>query len=134
MISYAFCYSKNSTLTPILSFLKNLLRIVIGITFCSPSCLGQETAKGPFSLPSQAVTCLPHTAEASHCPFNCWTSSKEAVNTNFYSLWFDPAGNRTRVYRFSSKRSIHSTTDRFTKTKAKIQRNYSGLLLSYTSN
>ena len=34
------------------------------------------------------------------------------MNTNFYSLWFDPTGNRTRVYRFSSRRSIHSTTDR----------------------
>ena len=56
--------------------------------------------------------CLPHTMEASHCPFNCWTSSREAVNTNFYSLWFDSTGNRTRVYRFSSRRSIHSTTDR----------------------
>ena len=33
------------------------------------------------------------------------------MNTNFYSLWFDPTGNRTRVYyRFSSRRSIHSTT------------------------
>ena len=30
----------------------------------------------------------------------------------FYCLWFDPTGNRTRVYRFSSRRSIHSTTDR----------------------
>ena len=34
------------------------------------------------------------------------------MNTNFYSLWYDPTGNRTRVYRFSSRRSIHSTTDR----------------------
>ena len=39
------------------------------------------------------------------------------MNTNFYSHWFDPTGNRTRVYRFSSRRfssrrSIHSTTDR----------------------
>ena len=33
------------------------------------------------------------------------------MNTNFYSLWFDPTGNRTPVYRFSSRRSIHSTTD-----------------------
>ena len=33
------------------------------------------------------------------------------MNTNFYSLWFDPTGNRTQVYRFSSRRSIHSTTD-----------------------
>ena len=31
------------------------------------------------------------------------------MNTNFYSLWYDPTGNRTRVYRFSSRRSIHST-------------------------
>ena len=58
-------------------------------------------------------TCLPHTAEASHCPFDCLTSSRKAVNTNFYSLWLNPTGNRTRIYRFSSRRSIHSTTDRF---------------------
>ena len=57
-------------------------------------------------------TCLPHTVKASHCSFQCLTSSKEAVNTNFYSLWFDPTGNRIRIYRFSSRRSIHSKTDR----------------------
>ena len=37
-----------------------------------PSCLGQETAKGPFGvrvkLPPDR-SCLPHTVEASHCPF-----------------------------------------------------------------
>ena len=30
-----------------------------------------------------------------------------------YGLWFDPTGNRTQVNRFSSTRSIHSTSDRF---------------------
>ena len=65
-----------------------------------------------FESSCRQPTCLPHTMEASHCPFNCWTSSREAMNTNIYSLWFDPTGNRTRVYRFSSTRSIHSTTDR----------------------
>ena len=30
----------------------------------------------------------------------------------FYSLWFDLTENRIRVDRFSSRRSIHSTTDR----------------------
>ena len=34
------------------------------------------------------------------------------MNSNFYSLWFDPTGYRTRVYRFGGRRSIHSTTDR----------------------
>ena len=65
-----------------------------------------------FESSCHLPTCLPLSAEASHCPFNCWTSSRKAVNTNFYSLWFDPTGNRIRVYRFSSRRSIHSTTDR----------------------
>ena len=65
-----------------------------------------------FESSCHLPACLPHTAEASHCPFDCWTSSRKAVNTNFYSLWFDPTRNRTRVYRFSSRRSIHSTTDR----------------------
>ena len=85
------------------------------IKFHSPRCLGQETAKGPFSLQEfksscHLSTCLPHTAEASHCPLNCWTPSREAVSTNFSSLWFDPTGNQTWAYRFGSRRFIHSTT------------------------
>ena len=59
--------------------------------------------------------CALDSTSASYCPFNCWTSSREAVNTNFYSIWFDPTGNRTRVYRFSSRPSIHLTTNRFSK-------------------
>ena len=47
-----------------------------------------------------------------HCPFCCRTSCGKAVNTNIYCVWFDSPGNRTCVYRFSSRRSIHSTTDR----------------------
>ena len=39
------------------------------------------------------------------------------MNTNFYSIWFDPISNRTPVDHFSSKRSIHSTTDRSSKSK-----------------
>ena len=38
-------------------------------------------------------------------------SRREAVNTSFYNLWFDLTGNRTRVYRFSGRRSIHSTSN-----------------------
>ena len=70
-------------------------------------------AKGPFGLQVMLPSCLLHTAEAQHCPYNCWTSSRKAVNTNFCSLWFHPTGNRIRVYRFSCRRSIHSTIDRF---------------------
>ena len=84
------------------------LSLLTVITFYSPSCLGQETR---LKLPP--ATCLPHTMETSHRFFNCWTTSREVVNTKFYSLWFDPIGNWTRVHRFSSRRSIHSTTDRF---------------------
>ena len=84
------------------------------ITFYSPSCLGQETAKGPFGLrvePPPAHLFTTHGVGFTLF-FNCWTSSSEAVNINFYRLWFDPTGNRTRVYRFSSRRSTHSTTER----------------------
>ena len=73
-------------------------------------------SEGSFRSSSQAATCphVYHTWWDLHTvPFNCWTSSREAVNSNFYSLWFDPTGNRTKVYRFSSRLSIHSTTDRF---------------------
>ena len=48
--------------------------------------------EGTFRSSRQAATCLPHTAEAIYCPFNCWTSSREAVITDFYSLWFDRPG------------------------------------------
>ena len=55
--------------------------IVIVIT----SCIGQETAEGPFGLRVKLPPAhrLPHTPKNSHCPFNCLTSSKETVNTNF---------------------------------------------------
>ena len=80
----------------------------------------QQKDLSVFESSCHLPTCLPHIMEASHCPFNCWTSSREAVNTNFSSLWFDPTGNRTRVYRFSSRRSIHSTTDRLIMTRPYI--------------
>ena len=35
------------------------------------------------------------------------------MNTNFYCLWFDATGNRTWVYRFSSRCSILSISDHF---------------------
>ena len=43
---------------------------------------------GPFGLRVQLPlsTCLPHTLEASHCPFDCRTSSREAVNTEAFGL------------------------------------------------
>ena len=33
------------------------------------------------------------------------------MNIIFYSFWFDPTENRTQVFRFSSRRFIHSITD-----------------------
>ena len=77
----------------------------------SPHYFGTETAKEPFILWVWLPTCLPHAVETSRCPFQCWISSREAVNTNFYSLWFDLTGNWNSVYCFSSRCSIHSTTD-----------------------
>ena len=51
-------------------------------------------SKGTFRFSNQAtslpITCLPHTAEASHCPFYGWTSSRVAVNIKLYTLWFNP--------------------------------------------
>ena len=39
----------------------------------------------------------------------------------FYDPWFDPTENRTRVYRFSNKRSIPSTIDRLTQIKQRAE-------------
>ena len=65
----------------------------------------QRRDLSPFESMCHLLTCLPHTAESSRCPSNCWTSSKVAGNTTFSSIWYDPNGNRTRVYRFNSRRS-----------------------------
>ena len=72
------------------------------------SCLGQEKAKGPFGLRVK----LPPVYHLRWRLYIAWTSSKEAVNTDFYSLRFDPTGNRSSVNRFSTWHSIHSATDR----------------------
>ena len=69
-------------------------------------------SRGTFQSSNQAGACpsVYHTRWRLYTvPFKRWMSSREAVNTNFDSLWFDPTGNRTRVYCFSSRRSIHST-------------------------
>ena len=79
--------------------------IAIVIKAYSPSCLGQETEKGLFSL---LVKLSPADLSITHgggftlsskegCFFYWGTSSKKAVNTCFYFLWFDLAGNRTLV-------------------------------------
>ena len=57
-----------------------------------------------FESSCQLPTRLPQTIRLHTVPFRC-TPSKKALNTNF-------SGNRTQVYRFSSKRSIQAMTDR----------------------
>ena len=88
---------------------------VIVITFYSPSCLGQEVAKdlSVFESSCHLPTCLPHTVELHTVLLIAERPAGIALNSNFYSLWLDPIGNRTRLYSFSSRRSIHSTTYRF---------------------
>ena len=55
---------------------------LIVITFYLPSHYGQGTAKGLFGLRVK-LSSVYHTVEASHWPFNCWTSSRKAVNISF---------------------------------------------------
>ena len=87
--------------------------IVIVITIIYQVALATRQRKDfwVFESSCHLPICQPLKVEASHCPFNCWTSSKEAANTNFYCRWFNPTGHRTRVCRFSSTRSIHLTTN-----------------------
>ena len=89
--------------------------IVIVITFYSPSCPGQETADGPFGLrvklpPAQLFTTHGRDFILSLLMLNVKLGS--CKYQFFYSFWFSLTWNRTQVYRFSSKRSIHSTTKR----------------------
>ena len=72
-------------------------------------------SEGTFWSSSQPATCPPvyHTRRRLHIvPLIPERQAGKLVNTNFHSVWFDPTGNRTRVYHLSSRRSIHSTTDR----------------------
>ena len=57
---------------------------------------------------SQAATWLPRTAEASHYPFLMLNVKQGSCEYNFYSIWFDPIGNRTRAYCLSN--FIQATT------------------------
>ena len=49
--------------------------------------------------------------KASHCPFVTERQTGK-LGILVFSLWFDLAGNQTRIYSFGRKRTIHSTTDR----------------------
>ena len=42
-------------------------------------------------------------------PFNAEDQAGKLVMPMFMIIWFDPTGNRTRAYRFSSRRPIHLT-------------------------
>ena len=81
----------------------------------------QQRDLSVFELSCHLPICPPHSVENSHFPFYCWTSSRKPVNANFYSLWFCLSGNRTRTYRFNSRRSIHSTIDRLKLGQSKVR-------------
>ena len=80
--------------------------------------MGLAPAKEPFGLllpvyHKEGVKQLPvyHTWWRLHTV--SFTADRQAVNTNFYGFRFDLTGNRTHVHCFSSRHSIHSTTDRY---------------------
>ena len=82
----------------------------IVITFCSANCLGKETAKETFGLrvklpPAHQSSTLSGVAER----------QARKLWILISSLWFDPTGNPTPICRFSAKRYIHSTTNRYQK-------------------
>ena len=83
---------------------------------CEVVLARSHDSKGNLGSSSQAATCSPHTEEVSLCNFlllNIKQVGSEAVNTNFYNLWFYPTliEPQSTLYRFSSRRSIYSTTD-----------------------
>ena len=47
----------------------------------------QQRDLSVFESSCHLPTFLPHMVEASHCPFNCRTSSRKAVNTNFFKVF-----------------------------------------------
>ena len=68
--------------------------------------------KGFFGLlvklpPLHLSTAHGRSFEVSFCRFDCWILSREATNSNFYSLWSNTTGNRARVYRFNRGRTLY---------------------------
>ena len=51
--------------------------------------------------------------EASHFPFLLLNAKQENCEYQFSCFLFDPTWNLSRVYRFSSRRFIRSTTDQY---------------------
>ena len=103
-------------------FLKDTIVITFVIVFYSPSYLSQETAKGPIGFwvklppPHLSTTQVSHWRRL-HTGWRLHTFPLIAERKAwklwipfFYSLWFDPTGNRTLVYRSNSRCSIHLTT------------------------
>ena len=115
LYSYAFMANWTSSLLPYVTDFDDTDIIVFVITFYSRSCLGQETTKGPFGL---RVKLPPAHLSTTHgggftLSLLMLNVKQESCEYQFLKSLVDPTGNRTRVYRFSSRRSIHSTTDRF---------------------
>ena len=83
-------------------FLRNMQTFrwdYITITFCWPSCLGHETAKGPFGLriKLQPVYLDDGGFMLTRCPlFTVERQAGVSANINFYGLWFDPNGDQTQ--------------------------------------
>ena len=73
-------------------------------------------SEGTFQSSNQTVTYPPvcHTYRGSFTQSFITLNVKQGRCKPFFCSWYDSIGNRTRVYRFISKRSLHSITDQFT--------------------
>ena len=83
--------------------------------FYSLKCLGQRQKRDVSVIESSChlPTCPSHAVEALHCLFGIADRQAGKLSVPIFGIFgFDPTGNQTRVYRFSSRRSIYSTTDR----------------------
>ena len=105
-------FDKNLSEKKIQALHKVMNQIIIGISSLFVKLPWPGDCEGTFRFSSQDATCpsVYHTRRRLHTvPFNdWWTSNRKTVNTNFYSLLFNPTGNWTGVHRFSSRRSSHS--------------------------
>ena len=79
------------------------------VSFTKLPWLGDS--EGTFRSSSQAATCLPHDGGFT-LSFLYLNVKQGSCEYQFYSLLSDPTRKRTQVYRFSCRRSIHSTPDR----------------------
>ena len=104
MLQNCSCYNSNFNSSLVCSITKYIHQVALARR--------QRRDHAILASSCQLLTCLPYTVEASRCPFIIAEHQTGKLWVPIlYSLWFDLTRNWTQVFHFSSRCSVHSTTD-----------------------